>query len=179
MKNIPTNLEESQIIKNTVNIRWIQTNLSKLDEHENHYFYAFSRGNVLLYLGKSHKTLLKEEIKQSLKRLKISSIGLSIWVGWLFKHDTTHQTEVEITDNNLIDSKLVDDAESLLIYRNKTFFNDKKTKSYRGIIPLTVFSKGCYFLKEKISIVSKKGSVKNKKKSKSLIKKSNVSKATL
>lgn len=154
--------EEVKISKNTIQIRWIQTKLSKLDEHENHYFYAFSRANILLYLGKSHKTFLKQEIKQSLKRLEMSAIGLSIWIGWLFKYDTEHDKEIEITETELINSQLVDDAESLLIYRNKPTYNKTKIKSYRGRVPLTVISKGCLLLKGKITITSNKRTITSK-----------------
>lgn len=79
-----------------------------------------------------------------MNRLDISNIGLSIWIGYIDHHDTSHSE----------DHHLIDDAESLLIYRNETQFNDKKTKSYRGIVPLKVFSSGCPYLKKTININS-------------------------
>ncbi len=133
----------TETFPNRLKIHWFQTNLTNLSAEHDTYFYAFSRGNSILYIGKSHLTTLHKEVKQNLNRLKISNIGLVIWVG--FVTDTTKTNHQDI-------GQLVDDAESLLIFRNPTQLNDKKTKSYRGIVPFKVVSDGCPYLKKTITI---------------------------
>ena len=131
-------------ITNKITIHWFQSNLKNLSAEHDTYFYAFSRANKLLYIGKSHFTELKNEVNQNLKRLNISNIGLVIWVGYMF--------DESVYKNKL--QELVDDAESLLIYRNKTQFNEKKTKSYRGRVPFKVISVGMPLLKKTITITT-------------------------
>lgn len=116
----------------TVALNWYQTNLKELKYHEDSYFYAFSRGNSLLYIGKSEMTTIHQEIKQNLKRLKIAPNGLSLWIGYISdRHFEKAST-----------SEMIDDIENLLIFRCNTYYNDKKTKTYKGILPLTVKNNG-------------------------------------
>ena len=64
-----------------VSLGWQKTKLSEIHLHGEAYFYAFTRADNLLYIGKSEYTTLKAEIKQNLTRLGISNIGLVLWIG--------------------------------------------------------------------------------------------------
>ena len=126
-----------------VSLGWQQTKLSEIHLHGETYFYAFTRADNLLYVGKSEYTTLKAEITQNLKRLGISNIGLVLWIGYI---------ERDKTSIKRISSEIIDDVESLLIYKLNTQFNEKKTKSYRGRVPLRVINHDSHIFPKQITI---------------------------
>lgn len=99
-----------------VSLGWQKTKLSEIHLLVEAYFYAFTRADNLLYIGKSEYTTLKAEIKQNLSRLDISNIGLTPWIGYV---------ERDKTSIKRITSEIIDDVESLLIYKLQTQFNEK------------------------------------------------------
>lgn len=127
----------------TVYLGWEKTNLSTMHLLGETYFYALTRGDNLLYVGKSEYTFLKAEIRQNLKRLDISNTGLVIWIGFVERDKTTIKR---------MTSEIIDDVESLLIYKLHTHYNEKKTKTYRGRVPLRVINDYCPILPRQITI---------------------------
>lgn len=99
-----------------------------------------------MYIGKSEYTTLKAEIKQNLSRLGISNIGLTPWIGYV---------ERDKTSIKRITSEIIDDVKSLLIYKLQTQFNEKKTKSYRGRVPLRVINHDSHIFPKQITITKK------------------------
>ena len=130
----------------TVSLHWYKTKLSELHLLGESYFYAFTRANTIVYIGKSEWTTLKAEISQNLKRLQISNIGLSLWIGYI---------ETDKTTIKRITTQIIDDVESLLIYKIPTTFNNKKTKSYRGRIPLRVINNNIELFPTQMNITVK------------------------
>ena len=130
----------------TVSLRWHKTKLSELHLHDETYFYAFSRANNVVYIGKSEWTTLKAEINQNLKRLDISHIGLSLWIGYV----VTDKTSIK-----RITTQIIDDVESLLIYKIPSQHNIKKTKSYRGRVPLRVENNNINIFPRQLTITPK------------------------
>lgn len=129
-----------------VSLGWQKTKLSEIHLHGETYFYAFTRADNLLYIGKSEYTALKAEIKQNLSRLGISNIGLTLWIGYI---------ERDKTSIKRITSEIIDDVESLLIYKLHTQFNEKKTKCYRGRVPLRVINHDSHIFPKQLTITKK------------------------
>lgn len=129
-----------------VSLGWQKTKLSEIHLLGEAYFYAFTRADNLLYIGKSEYTTLKAEIKQNLTRLGISNIGLTLWIGYV---------ERDKTSIKRITSEIIDDVESLLIYKLQTQFNEKKTKSYRGRVPLRLINHDSHIFPKQITITKK------------------------
>lgn len=129
-----------------VTLDWEKTCLSKLHLHNEAYFYAFSRANKVLYIGKSEWTTLVAEIKQNLKRLAISNTGLSLWIGHVNKSKTTIKR---------ITTEIIDDVESLLIFKVQSKHNIQKTKTYRGRVNLRVVNENNNLFPGQITITPK------------------------
>lgn len=130
----------------TVSLGWQKTKLSEIHLLGEAYFYAFTRADYLLYIGKSEYTTLKAEIKQNLTRLAISNIGLTLWIGYIEKDKTSIKR---------ITSSIIDDVESLLIYKLQTKYNIQKTKTYRGRVPLRVINHDSHIFPKQLTITEK------------------------
>lgn len=130
----------------TVSLGWQKTKLSEIHLLGEAYFYAFTRADHLLYIGKSEYTTLKAEIKQNLTRLAISNIGLTLWIGYI---------ERDKTSIKRITSSIIDDVESLLIYKLQTKYNIQKTKTYRGRVPLRVINHDSHIFPKQLTITEK------------------------
>jgi len=127
---------------NSISISWQKTNNTDLSKLPDGYFYAFTRGRNLLYIGKATKQNVKDRAPQSIEeKLEGNTIGVVIWVGAINKSTYERITE-----------QMVLDAENLLIYRNQPFYNDKGKKSYRGRTSFRVVSQNMPYLMQRISI---------------------------
>lgn len=135
----------------TVTLDWEQTNLSRIHLHHEAYFYAFSRANTVVYIGKSEWTTLRAEITQNLKRLNISNTGLSLWIG----HVNRNKTSIK-----RITTEIIDDVESALIFKIPSTHNIQKTKTYRGRVNLKIINENISVFKKQITITPKTKTVK-------------------
>ncbi|MDJ1470169.1 hypothetical protein [Xanthocytophaga flava] len=129
-----------------IKITWTQTCYSKINYKTDYYFYAFSRGNQLLYLGYSKKQHVKDEIKQNINRvLKKNTRGISIWLG-------------EITDTSFgrLSKQIILDTEALLIYKNQPLYNKLLKKSYNGRENLKILSINMPYMFKQASFSSNK-----------------------
>lgn len=123
---------------NTIKIKWTQTNYNNLGDLYDTYFYAFSRANALLYIGISYDQNVGKEIDQTLRRLGISTTGLTIWLGYVDDPGTTYQR---------ITKQLVLDAECLMILTNQPKYNQQCTESYAGRCDFKVQTTGCSLIR--------------------------------
>jgi len=116
-------------IMETLVIDWVKTNYSELPEMKNTYFYAFTRANHLVYIGITKSTseqTVKQEITNTIKRLNISTTGLSIFLGYM-NRQTNH-----LGLRKRIDDSLILNAECLLIFKNQPIENEQCKQSYTG-----------------------------------------------
>jgi len=118
-----------------VNIDWITTNIDEILKYEDAYFYVFTRGSSLLYIGIAYHQDVNREIKQTIREFNLDSEKLSIWLGF-----------IEDTDFGRITEEIVKDIECLLIYINKPSLNTSCKESYAGRDNLMVLSDGCPYL---------------------------------
>ena len=107
--------------KHTMDLVWEKVGFSELDEVEDCHFYAFTRGNSLLYLGMTWDQDIQSEVKQSLKDFGANNLGLSIWMGYIVK-----------TSAKRLSPQLIQDAEALLIRNHGPLWNNHHVHSYRG-----------------------------------------------
>lgn len=119
-------------------INWEQTNFSDLPNNEDTYYYAFSRFDILLYIGITNRQNVKDEIRQTLQRLKINTTGLSIWLGYI---DATKTTYGRITE------QIVLDGECLMINTNRPTLNQQCKQSYTGRNNFCVKTSGCKYIR--------------------------------
>ena len=107
---------------NSISISWTPTNYSNLFEQEDSFFYAFVRGNNLLYVGIATKQDVKARVPQSIKRvLKGVTTGVSIWLG-----------QIRDSSYGRITYQMIIDAENLLIYKNQPKHNIRGKNNYAG-----------------------------------------------
>ncbi len=123
---------------NTVKINWQQINFSELGDFYDTYYYAFTRGNKLLYIGISYDQNVRTEIGQSIRRLRINTKGLTIWLGYL---DSTATTYSRIT------RQIVIDVECLMIITNQPAYNNQCKENYRGRCNLKVRTSSCSLIR--------------------------------
>ncbi len=121
-----------------VHIEWIQTNYRGIEDCDDTYYYAFSRGNYLLYIGISYDQDIKTEIDQTLRRFGINTTGLTIWLGYLNSTATTY---------GRITQQIVLDVECLMIFTNKPYHNTQCKDNYPGRCNLTVSTTGCSLIR--------------------------------
>ena len=126
---------------NEVILKWEKTNLNKLDDSEDTWFYMFTRGNNLLYIGIAYHQDVYREIKQSLRAFDISTLGLSVWLGYIVE-----------TDYGRITEQIVKDVECLLIYIHQPSYNTQCKSSYTGRNNLKVRNRGCPLLRRCVKI---------------------------
>ncbi len=107
----------------------------------NTWFYMFTRGNNILYIGIAYHQDVYREIKQELRMFDISGIGLFIWLGYII--ETSYR---RITEN------IVRDVECLLIYTNQPSCNKQCKMNYTGRDNLKVRTKGCKLLRRCVKV---------------------------
>jgi hypothetical protein len=108
-------------------IKWHKTTLSALDTNDDYYFYAFSRGSNLLYIGNSIRQDVKDRIPQNIRRFNLDPRGLTIWLG-----------EISDTSYQRITKQMILDTEALLINSNQPNLNTQCKANYNGRGNLTV-----------------------------------------
>lgn len=135
-----------------VTIQWIQTNRTNIRNENDKDFYAFSRGDTLLYIGIAYNQNVADEVNQTLRRLNISTTGLSIWLGDIDRNNSTY---------GRITQSIVLDAECMMIYMNNPHYNIQCKQNYTGRSNFRVISSGLNLLLSKISCDSK-GNLKKK-----------------
>jgi len=118
-----------------VNINWIRTNIDEILNYDDAYFYVFTRGSSLLYIGIAYHQDVDSEIKQTIRAFNLDSGKLLIWLGF-----------IEDTDFRRITEEIVRDTECLLIYTNQPPLNTSCKESYAGRDNLMVLSDGCPYL---------------------------------
>ena len=131
---------------NKVTINWHQTNLSSIDLLDDTAFYAFSRGNNLIYIGIAFRQTAVDEVRYNFGRLGLSATGMSIWLGYVDKKDTTY---------NRITNEIVKDAECLMIYMNQPSQNTQCKVNYTGRSNFRVVSRNLSLLRNRISCDNK------------------------
>ena len=128
-------------VLNEVKLKWEKTNLNELGGSEDTWFYMFTRGNNVLYIGIAYHQDIYREIKQSLRAFDITSIGLSIWLGYIIE-----------TDYRRITEQIVKDVECLLIYTHQPSYNTQCMANYTGRNNLQVKNRGCPLLRRCVKI---------------------------
>jgi hypothetical protein len=128
-------------VLNELKLRWEKTNLLELDDKEDTWFYMFTRGKNIIYIGISYHQDIRREIKQSLRAFSICTIGLSIWLGYIME-----------TNYRRITEQIVKDVESLLIYTHQPSYNTHCKSNYTGRNNLKVKNSGCRLLRHCIKI---------------------------
>jgi hypothetical protein len=133
-------IQEKKTTYKQYSIRWIKTNYSEISSHEDYYFYGFSRGKTLLYIGNTIKQDVKDRIDQHIRiKFKNETHGLQIWLGVL---SYSHIEKVS--------DKLIRDLESLIIFRNQPSFNHQCKKNYTGNGYIMIHNVGMPLLKKRI-----------------------------
>lgn len=122
----------------TVKIEWHRTSLAQIRNFHDTYYYAFSRGNNLLYIGQTYLQDVGTEIRQTIRRLNINPNGLSIWLGYIDDRLTTYQR---------ITQQIVTDVECLMIYTNEPIYNQQCKQAYTGRCNLKVRTSGCNLIR--------------------------------
>ena len=108
---------------------------------EDAYFYLFSRGRWLEYLGMAYRQSVRREILQTLLAFQLEARGLSVWVGDIVESDFGRITE-----------QIVRDVECLLVITHRPILNTQCTKSYRGRDNLMVENRGCPLLRSCVKV---------------------------
>lgn len=121
-----------------IKIDWVKTNYNEVGDYYDTYYYAFSRGNNLLYIGISYRQNVKTEIAQSQRRLGINVNGLSIWLGYVNSDQTTY---------GRITKQIVLDAECLMILTNQPTYNTQCKENYTGRCNFKVKTSGCSLIR--------------------------------
>ena len=124
---------------NEIKINWVQTNFNEVGDYYDTYYYAFSRGNNLLYIGISYRQNVRTEIAQTLRRLRISPNGLSIWLGYVNSEQTTY---------GRITEQIILDAECLMIFTNQPTYNTQCKENYTRRCNLKVKTSGCQVIRK-------------------------------
>ena len=134
LKKIPSFKEFVNKQNDTLVISWEQTKMSELPENDDTYFYAFSYGQTLYYIGMTYLQHVKDEIKQKKREFKFSDKGLVVWLGYIDR--TTKHKSVFKT----VSKKIILNSECLLIYENQPSKNTACKKNYTGRPVLKVIS---------------------------------------
>jgi hypothetical protein len=115
-------------------IQWDSVTLEYLNNaHQTVDFYSFSRAGKVIYIGKSYLQHVEDEVKQSIRRLSVNTIGLAIHVGYL---------DLSKSSASKRSVKLINDVESLLILCNQPNLNTLSKSGYWGRDDLKVKSIG-------------------------------------
>ena len=122
-------------------LKWEKSNLNKLDYHDDTWFYMFTRGDNLVYIGIAYHQDIYREIKQSLRAFNIATQGLSIWLGYILKMDYGRITE-----------KIIKDIECLLISTHQPSYNTQCMSNYTGRNTIKVKNSGCSLLKRCVKV---------------------------
>lgn len=120
-----------------IHLAWKKTSVKKMKDMEDCYFYAFSHGDHLQYIGIAYCQDAQTEIKKRMGDLGKKAKGLTIWLGYVKK-----------TDYEQIGEKLVKDIECLLIFTHQPPINTQCTSEYTGRKTFTIKNTGCEFLKK-------------------------------
>lgn len=115
-----------------VTINWYQTNWSAMTLHKDTVFYAFTRGSNLLYIGIAYYQDVVDEVRSTLRRLNLSTTGMSIWLGYIDSENTTY---------GRITHEIIIDTECLMIHMNKPSQNTQCISNYTGRWNLRVVSR--------------------------------------
>lgn len=122
----------------TVKLFWEKHSFSTLNNSiEDCYFYAFTFGKNITYIGQAYHMAVVPEIRQNMRAFGISGIGMSIWLGYI--EDCTLKR---------ITKPLINEIESLLIHKHQPAHNVKEKNSYYARANLKIVNTNCpYFLK--------------------------------
>lgn len=132
--------QDNKITYKQYYIDWIKTNYSEIKNHEDYYFYGFSRGKTLLYIGNTIKQDVKNRIDQHIKdKFNNETHGLQIWLGSL-----SYIHKEKISD------ELIRNLECLMIFRNQPTINIQCKKSYTGKGHIMIHHKGMSLMKKRI-----------------------------
>lgn len=101
----------------SISIHWEKTNYKSVKDYEDCFFYAFTRGKNILYVGKADRMTVNREIKNHLR--KFSTNGISIWLGYI------HYSTLE-----RITAILISDIESITICANKPAYPIQHNRKY-------------------------------------------------
>lgn len=124
-----------------VEIDWTQTDLDDIYNYEDTYFYAFTKGSKLLYIGIAYHQDVINEIKNTLSAFRINEDEVKIWIGFIEKTNYSRKTEL-----------IIRDVECLLIHLNLPTLNTQCMSSYTGRDKLMVISTGCNLIRPCIKI---------------------------
>ena len=126
-------------------IKWKKVRLEDAKDLSQKYdLYFFYRGSNPLYIGKSYKQHIYDELKAKIRHFEFNTTGLGIYVGIL---------DVEKSDSFNRSNQLISDVESLLIINEQPYYNNHNTISYNGRKDLKVVNNNCNgLLKRTISI---------------------------
>lgn len=133
-------MEEKHMMK-SVKIRWKQTNLQELNQEEDTYFYAFSRGLALLYMGLAYNQKVSDEVRNALRAFDIKTSGLAIWLGYTVESDFGRITK-----------QIIKDVECLLICTHEPTYNTQCKASYSGRNNLKVRNRRWHLLRSCVKV---------------------------
>ena len=117
---------------NKITIDWYRTNWTTISYNEDTVFYAFTRGNNLIYIGIAYRQRIIDEVRNTLRRLNLSTTGMSIWLGYIDRANTTY---------GRVTQEIVRHAECLMIYMNQPSQNVQCMQNYTGRRNLRVVSR--------------------------------------
>ena len=127
-------------------LKWIKTNFSNVVNHDDCYFYAFSIGKNLLYIGNTMKQDVVNRVNQHLNiKFDGKSKGIQIWIAKLI-----------LPYNNRVSEKLIRDIECLLIFSNQPPKNVQCKMNYTGREFIKIHNKNFPFIKSNIQFSSRK-----------------------
>lgn len=124
-----------------VYIKWIKCAYENLDWHESSYFYAFTNGNRLLYIGMTYRQRVMDEIKRTLYDFDSGVDEVSIWLGYI------------ASDFGRISLQIIQETESALIFANQPEWNTHHKSSYYARNNFKITSNGCDLFHKKILCV--------------------------
>ena len=127
--------------KHSIHLTWERTNLSNIVNMEDCHFYAFTRGNNLLYIGMTWDQFIQKEAKTTLNAFNDNSKGLSIWLGYIDKISSKRLTY-----------KIIRDVEALLIKYHEPIWNRQNIRNYNGRDNLDVKNEGLHLLDDHLHV---------------------------
>jgi len=87
-----------------------KTNRSSLDDMEDTWLYAFTRGDKLFYIVMSYDQTVQRDVKHTLRQFESDDKGLVIWLGYVDDSDY-----LRITNN------IIRDVEALIRYHEPSW----------------------------------------------------------
>ncbi len=128
-----------------LHIFWEKIRYNDLSEVKDTYFYAFTRGKTVVYIGMSYYQHIRNEVRSTIYALDLDNIGLVIWLGYIIKSSYRRITE-----------RIIRDVECLLIYTHRPSYNTQCVANYSGRDSLKIVNKGCKYLRPCVMIKNNK-----------------------